>query len=200
MITGFEHRTRLEMKRERMGGRERERERSSVNCSLVRFGDFPSTTRKDSFIVIDRHALLRKLRNFEIVIGSFFQGSVAFEFIYSAPTLLLAVSRTRSFHFGSHRSSCNLIFSNFDGSTRPAVHHFASLSHLLLILDKICQLFPNEEKRKAFNLFLLASNFFFQRRRGRGDDHEGAFETRVKLALETIRNLVQDRFEDSAQG
>lgn len=60
----IQHRMRLEMEHEK----ERERE-SAINCSFVRFGDFPSITKKDRTILsssLSIDTLFKKLRNFEI--------------------------------------------------------------------------------------------------------------------------------------
>lgn len=71
----------------------------------------------------------------------------------------------------------------------------------IFVRDQICRHFSNEEKRIASPQSVSVSfeiELLFQR--GGGNDHEGSFQSRVKLTLETIRNLLQDRFEDSAQG
>lgn len=95
--------------------RERERKReSSFNCSLVRFGDFPSTTRKDSFIVIGRYTLqkVEKFRNWFVLILEYFR-------IFIHPCCLFVISypmmRKRLFHFRSqeHRFPRVLFSFNF---------------------------------------------------------------------------------------
>lgn len=96
----------------RNGAWERERE-NSVNCSLVRFGDFPSTTRKDSFIVIDRYALqkLEKFRNWFVLILGYFR-------IFIQPRYLLVISypvmRKRLFHFSSHEHKFPRVLFSFN--------------------------------------------------------------------------------------
>lgn len=80
-----------------------------------------------------------------------------------------------------------------DRSFRFLYSNFRTRSNLSALFERRETHRVAPKRSVGFEIELL-----FQR--GGGNDHEGSFQSRVKLTLETIRNLLQDRFEDSAQG
>lgn len=122
------------------------------------------------------------------------------------------VTRKRSFHFGSYAHKLSrvlfsfdspLIFFNFDGSMCSIVH-FASYTRIFIRDQSNLSVLLEQRETHRVALKRLPVSVSFEIEllfpRGGGNDREGSFQSHVKLALETIRNLFQDRFEDSAQG